>query len=606
MTTQTRREIQRIAEQNLNLVRKIASRFSSEAETFDDFVSIGTIGLMKAVERFDESKGFAFSTFAVPYIKGEILHYIRSAKGELIRHRRGERRQYIQSLDAPLSSDSETTRLDIVADDLIVVEPDDEQVQLKAILNQLTYPSREVLLLTQLNGLRKKEAAAWFEVDPTTIQRWLSKAQVEIEAAKQDHRFKTQTYKRERNALPYRDDISKELVFPEFKSRCQVCDRIFALWKKPSRIPQTCSSVCARKLSAQANSINIWSDAELDFLKSRIGKMPTAKIYESFHVAAAHHGWTDRTDVALKVKITRLAKSVKCVDDGWSMTDLAKRLDVPVDRIRVWKKRGLKTEMVARGITGQCVIYRVALHEFCTEHFWRFSGIDIDRLSEILGDRALAEKCAAQPLKKKRVEVQDLRSKKIYRSAREAARVLGVERQFVLREIKREENALLKQSHVETIGHSELVPSIDELKRRTSLIDPSLPMKVRVFRSPDGKLYETNNLNWFAQVHGLQSPLLSSLANGFQDSHLGWTRPFGSYQLRLITPSKREDVVVQEGTTIFDLNDPGDRLRAYLTPDEGMQVFVMPESTILKDPETKLREYAKLHRLEIICCKKRG
>lgn len=51
---------------------------------FDDLVQIGFIGLIKAVERYDQARGFKFSTLAGTYIEGEILHYLRD-KGTTIR-----------------------------------------------------------------------------------------------------------------------------------------------------------------------------------------------------------------------------------------------------------------------------------------------------------------------------------------------------------------------------------------------------------------------------------------------------------------------------------------------------------------------------------------
>lgn len=67
-----------IAEAHRNLVRKIAHRWKGQcAEEFADLEQIGFLGLMRAIERFDPTQGNAFSSFAVPYIRGEILHFLR-------------------------------------------------------------------------------------------------------------------------------------------------------------------------------------------------------------------------------------------------------------------------------------------------------------------------------------------------------------------------------------------------------------------------------------------------------------------------------------------------------------------------------------------------
>jgi RNA polymerase sigma-B factor len=61
-----------------NLVRGIAHRAARQcAEPYADLEQIGMIGLLRAIDRFDPTKGVSFSSFAVPYIRGEILHFLR-------------------------------------------------------------------------------------------------------------------------------------------------------------------------------------------------------------------------------------------------------------------------------------------------------------------------------------------------------------------------------------------------------------------------------------------------------------------------------------------------------------------------------------------------
>ena len=57
---------------NLRLVLSVIQRFTSRGENPDDLFQVGVIGLIKAIDNFDESKGFKFSTYAVPAILGEI------------------------------------------------------------------------------------------------------------------------------------------------------------------------------------------------------------------------------------------------------------------------------------------------------------------------------------------------------------------------------------------------------------------------------------------------------------------------------------------------------------------------------------------------------
>lgn len=62
---------------NIGLVHSIANRFRNRGADYDDLFQAGCVGLIKAVDNFDESKGFAFSTYAVPVIMGEIKRIFR-------------------------------------------------------------------------------------------------------------------------------------------------------------------------------------------------------------------------------------------------------------------------------------------------------------------------------------------------------------------------------------------------------------------------------------------------------------------------------------------------------------------------------------------------
>ena len=64
-------------EENIGLVHSVAKRFKGRGVDYEDLFQSGCIGLIKAVDNFDESKGFQFSTYAVPVIMGEIKRVFR-------------------------------------------------------------------------------------------------------------------------------------------------------------------------------------------------------------------------------------------------------------------------------------------------------------------------------------------------------------------------------------------------------------------------------------------------------------------------------------------------------------------------------------------------
>jgi RNA polymerase sigma-B factor len=61
----------------LNLVKYLASRFRNRGEPVDDLIQVGTIGLIKAIDRFDIDRQVEFTTYATPTIVGELKRYFR-------------------------------------------------------------------------------------------------------------------------------------------------------------------------------------------------------------------------------------------------------------------------------------------------------------------------------------------------------------------------------------------------------------------------------------------------------------------------------------------------------------------------------------------------
>ena len=70
-------KISRLVTENINLIYLVMKRFRNRGVEREDLFQIGAVGLTKAAQRFDESKGFTFSTYAVPLIIGEIQRFLR-------------------------------------------------------------------------------------------------------------------------------------------------------------------------------------------------------------------------------------------------------------------------------------------------------------------------------------------------------------------------------------------------------------------------------------------------------------------------------------------------------------------------------------------------
>jgi RNA polymerase sigma-B factor len=79
-----------LVERFLPLARKLAHRYSTSQEPHDDLVQVASLGLLKAIERFDPTRGFAFTSFAVPTIVGEIKRYFRDSAWALHVDRSGQ------------------------------------------------------------------------------------------------------------------------------------------------------------------------------------------------------------------------------------------------------------------------------------------------------------------------------------------------------------------------------------------------------------------------------------------------------------------------------------------------------------------------------------
>jgi RNA polymerase sigma-B factor len=209
---------------NLGLVRKEAHRWVSySTESYEDLVQVGSMGLMRAIERFDVTKGHAFSSFAMPYIRGEIQHYLRDKSPQLRIPRRWQalQRQGVEvaqqlrqqlhrqpseaeiaaalevslvdwqeaklafhnrspvSLDAPVSDDDAAGAClgDVVPDQRYrsFQLAQEDRIRLQQALQTLEQRTRQVLEFVFFHDLTQKETAELLGLSAVTVSRQVKK-----------------------------------------------------------------------------------------------------------------------------------------------------------------------------------------------------------------------------------------------------------------------------------------------------------------------------------------------------------------------------------------------------------------------------------------------
>ena len=161
-----------LIERNLRLVVYTAQKFDNTNANVEDLISIGTIGLIKAVSSFDNTKNIKLATYASRCIENEILMYLRKTakiKKEI-------------SLNEPLNTDAEGNELCI--SDILSSEADevdfsmdkqDEKDDLKLILFKLSKKEQEIMKMRYgLSGneeMTQKEVADYFDISQSYISR---------------------------------------------------------------------------------------------------------------------------------------------------------------------------------------------------------------------------------------------------------------------------------------------------------------------------------------------------------------------------------------------------------------------------------------------------
>ncbi|WP_404789688.1 RNA polymerase sigma factor SigF [Altericista sp. CCNU0014] len=221
----------RIVNANVGLVRKVAHRIAHQSSVpFEDLEQVGYIGLITATERFDPTQGYAFSSFAIPYIKGEMLHFLRDRASTVriprrLQQLRNEGDKVSQalvaklgrqpneleiaaalnidveewravklssinrapmSLDARIQAGQQTESATTLGDTLMDAHSaflqscQEERLELQHALNQLEGKTREMIESVFLHQHSRQEVAARIGVSPVTVTRRIKKGIEEL------------------------------------------------------------------------------------------------------------------------------------------------------------------------------------------------------------------------------------------------------------------------------------------------------------------------------------------------------------------------------------------------------------------------------------------
>lgn len=205
-----------LVEAFLDLVHSLARRFANRGEPLDDLVQVGSIGLLKAIDRFDPDRNVQFTTYAVPTIVGELRRYFRD-RASAIRVPRGLRERshalnaavqkfsqengrspsiaeisaelgmteeaVIEGLESNEASsvtsldttteDGELSLLDILGGDDKTLGMLDERLSLAGAMSTLDSRGQTLLYLRFIEGLSQTEIAQRLDISQMHVSRLL-------------------------------------------------------------------------------------------------------------------------------------------------------------------------------------------------------------------------------------------------------------------------------------------------------------------------------------------------------------------------------------------------------------------------------------------------
>jgi len=172
---------QKLIEHNLRLVAHIAKKYYADENDRDDLISIGTVGLIKAIDSFKPDKGIRLSSYASRCIENEVLMFFRGAK----------KTAQDVSLNEPIDTDRDgntLTLLDTIASDSDIIEDIDLRLKIRRLYEVLgkvlSNREREIIVLRYgLSGQRpmvQREVARKLHISRSYISRLEKKALMKL------------------------------------------------------------------------------------------------------------------------------------------------------------------------------------------------------------------------------------------------------------------------------------------------------------------------------------------------------------------------------------------------------------------------------------------
>ncbi|HBN81272.1 MAG TPA: RNA polymerase sporulation sigma factor SigK [Ruminococcaceae bacterium] len=167
----------KLIEHNLRLVAHIIKKYYSNANDQDDLISIGTIGLIKAIDSFDSDKGIRLSSYAARCIENEVLMFFRS----------GKKSSQDVSINEPIDTDKDgntLTLIDIMATEDNIIDNLDCKIkseQLKKYIAEVLSPRERTIIELRygLDGrppLTQREVASSLGISRSYVSRIEKKA----------------------------------------------------------------------------------------------------------------------------------------------------------------------------------------------------------------------------------------------------------------------------------------------------------------------------------------------------------------------------------------------------------------------------------------------